>query len=82
MDNDTSLDNETSLDNDTSLDETSMNKQELIKSIDCMSKLTRRALSGDPKIAQDYYEKVHNLYAILRMMTDFEHSLVADLDVD
>ena len=71
------MDNETSLD-----DETSMNKQELIKSIDCMSKLTRRALGGDPKIAQDYYEKVHNLYAILRMMTDFEHSLVADLDVD
>ena len=71
------MDDETSLD-----DETSMNKRELIKSIDCMSKLTRQALSGDPKIAQEYYEKVHHLYAILRMMTDFEHNLTVDLDVD
>ena len=69
--------NEDDEDNDTS-----MKKSELLRSIERMSLLTKQALGSDTKLAQEYYEKVQHLHCILRMVTNFEHMIKIDLDVD
>lgn len=72
--------NEDNEDNDTSFD--TMKKSELLRSIERMSLLTKQALGSDTKLAQEYYEKVQHLHCILRMVTNFEHKIKIDLDVD
>jgi hypothetical protein len=72
------MDNEdTEEDNDTT-----MNKSELLKLLARMTLLTRQTLVCNPKVAQEYYEKVQHLSSTVRLVTDFERQLLVDLDVD
>jgi hypothetical protein len=59
-----------------------MKKSELLRSIERMSTLTKQALGSDVKLAQEYYEKVQLLQSVLHMVSNFEHKIKIDLDVD
>jgi hypothetical protein len=67
--------------NEELLDKT-MKKSDLVRSIERMSLLTKQALASDLKLAQEYYEKTQHLHCILRMVSNFEHKIKIDLDVD
>jgi hypothetical protein len=62
--------------------DTAMNKTELIKLLARMTLLTRQSLICNPKLAQEYYEKVQHLSSAMRLVTNFERQLLVDLDVD
>jgi hypothetical protein len=59
-----------------------MNKLQLLKLLNRMTILTRQALACNPKLAQEYYEKVQHLSSAMRLVTNFERQLLVDLDVD
>ena len=63
-------------------EDTTMNKTELIKSLERMTLLTRQSIACNPKVAQEYYEKVQHLSSTVRLVTNFERQLLVDLDVD
>lgn len=71
--------NEEPLDND---DEPTMNKTQLMRSINYMVLMTKQNLGVDQKLAQEYYEKLQALHCILRMVDLYERQIMAELDVD
>jgi len=71
------MNEDTEKDNDTT-----MNKLELNKLLDRTALLARQSLVCNPKLAQEYYEKVHRLSSAIRLVTNFERQLLLDFDVD
>lgn len=59
-----------------------MDKHELVQSLNRMIWLTRQYLAYNPSAAQEYYEKVQHLNSVLYMVSEFEKSVLLDLDVD
>ena len=54
----------------------------LLNAVEHNCKLAQRALMFNPRIAQEYFEKVQHLHGILNMVMDFETQLISELDVD
>ena len=59
-----------------------MIKSELRKLLERMTILTRHAITRNPILAREYYEKVQHLSSAMRLVTNFERQLLVDLDVD
>lgn len=70
------------MDNEDTEEDKQMNKSELLKLLARMTQLTRQSLACNPKVAQEYYEKVQHLHSAVRLVTDFERQILVDLDVD